>query len=157
MMQITITAKGKQQLSEAILKACWEIADRIYSEATLNLTGREWPMMGANGAISTHITDTGELAASGSVERTKDGARVVFGAEYASYVEYGIAPGGFGPPAEILAEWCVRKLGVPKKDALGIAWAIKQKIREEGTIARPFFREAVYKTIAEYENKKVKV
>ena len=156
MLKLTITVKGKKQLNEAMLAACREIADRIYSEAQFNLTGKEWAGWGVNGAYSSNITDTGELVATGSVEPTRTGAKVQFNAPYASDVEYGIAPGGHGPPVEVLAQWCQRKLGLKKDEALGVAFAIKKTIAAEGTTARPFLRSALYDVVAKYKNKKLK-
>ena len=155
MLKVVVTAKGKKQLDDAMLKACRDIADRIYSEAQFNLTGRTWVGMGHDGTYSSHITDTGELAASGNVEPTKSGAKVIYTSPYASHVEYGVHPGGYGPPAEVIAKWCQRKLGLKKEEALSAAWAIKHKIAAEGTTARPFLRDAMYTAIAKYKNKTV--
>lgn len=156
MLKLIITKKGKDQLTKGILEACREIADRIYSEAQLNLTEKEWAGWGSNGAYSSNITDTGELVASGSVEPTKTGAKVIFNAPYASDVEYGVPPGGYGPPVEVLAKWCQRKLGLKKEESIGVAWAIKKTIQAEGTTARPFLRTAVYTALEQYHNRKVK-
>jgi hypothetical protein len=44
-----------------------------------------------------------------------------------------------------------------EKEAENAAWAIRNKILQEGIEARPFLREAIYKIVAEYYAKKVKV
>jgi hypothetical protein len=154
-LRLQITAKGKAQLEKALIEACWEIADRIYSEAQSNIAEREWIGHGTDGSYSSIITDTGELLGSGSVERRKDGAMVAFSAPYASYIEYGLPPGTPGPPAEILARWVSRKLGIARKDAMKIAWAVKVKIQQEGTTARPFLRDSVYTVVATYKRRAV--
>jgi hypothetical protein len=156
MLQIVITAKGKKQLEGALLKACWEIADMIYSMAQQNLAERTWAGDGTDGTYTSIISDTGELLSSGSVERTETGATVRFSAPYATSVEYGIAPGGRGPPADVIAAWCRRKLGLPRREAESAAWAIRQKIKTEGTTARPFLRDAVYSVIAAQKGIKIK-
>jgi len=156
MMSIEITAKGKKQLTKALQDACWEIADRIFSEAQTNLAVRTWITEGSNGPYSSVITDTGELLGSGTIERTKTGAHIEFESEHATSVEYGL-PEGTSVPVEPLIKWARRKIGMSEKEAENAAWAIHTKIYQQGIEARPFLREAIYKIVAEYYAKKVRV
>ena len=149
-IEIRLTDAGKKALKKAYLEACHEVAEHTYSEAAVNLTEKRW------GDSSSIITDTGELLSSEELKKTQNGATLVFNAEHASHVEYGI-PVGTYVPITVLARWAGRKLGLSEKEALSAAYAIQTKIANEGTDPRPFLREAVYTVVHEYDKKKVDV
>lgn len=84
----------------------------------------------------------GELRNSGDlIERDNE---VIFGydADHAPFVETGTAP--HWPPIEPLKEWAALVLGDESA-----AWAVQQKIADEGTDAQPFMRPGFERAVAE--------
>jgi hypothetical protein len=63
------------------------------------------------------------------------GVLVSNSAPYAGVIEYGRRPGRM-PPREPIARWAQRKLGLPYKDAKGIAFVIARRIGREGLLPR---------------------
>jgi len=90
----------------------------------------------------------GELKASGSLLRRRDGATFGYRAEHARYVEGGTAP--HWPPIAPLKEWSRIVLG--DEDA---AYAVQRKIADKGTPAQPFVRPGFEVAVRELERRGV--
>ena len=97
--------------------------------------------------IGTEITNeakkeapvsSGELRQSIQIHE-KDSQRIILGTkkEYAAPVEYGTEP--HYPPIAPLKKWVRRKLGVEED----VAYAVQQKIGQEGTEPNPFMGRAI--------------
>lgn len=81
--------------------------------------------------------DTGELANSVNIYE-KDGQMIIkVEEEHAKTVEKG-REGGVRPPIQPLKGWARRKLGSEE-----YAYAVQEKIAQEGTEAQPFVKESI--------------
>ena len=95
---------------------------------------------------------TGLLRSSGKVQRVEgdeDSVDAGFFSDkttggYAFFVEYGRRAGRM-PPADMLIQWCRKKLRLPDKIARVRGWAMAKRIAKEGTKPHPFFGPAVEK------------
>lgn len=56
----------------------------------------------------------------------------IWGLDYTKYLVEGRSPGG-KPPVAPLVRWAQAKFGLPQPEALGMAFAVRYKIAEEGT------------------------
>lgn len=89
-------------------------------------------------------TDEGRLANSIDIELLLDklDAKVGSNLVYAAAVEFGLPP-GTRPPADAIAGWVRRKLGVADPDeARSIAFAIATMIERHGTDPQPYLHPA---------------
>ena len=97
------------------------------------------PDVGASGALSESI--------SSDAFTTPAGVLGVVGTpkHYAVVVEDGRRPGkGVSREGRVaLAAWAVSKLGVPQKEADGVAYLIARKIKREGIKARKIFQNTL--------------
>jgi hypothetical protein len=92
------------------------------------------------------LTDTGLFKAGWRVARLQNGRGSVTynDAPYAGIIEEGARPhkvSGAGIAA--IARWAARKLGVAKRDALGVAMAIAKKIETQGQKPTYMVRDAM--------------
>ena len=131
-MEIHLTKKGKEALAEKVLDL---ITDEIFTRSQENL-------------VEMGKIDTGFLLRSGNVIREKGKRKIVYSAPYSGYIEYGTLP--HFPPVEPIFEWVKRKMGKSDKKAERIAWAVANKIAQQGTKPYPFLREAVYYVRGKY-------
>jgi len=81
------------------------------------------------------------------IEREDNTITVGTNLKYASFVEFGTDP--HYPPIEPLKKWVRRKLGVEED----VAYAVQQKIGQEGTEPQPYMRDAIESTRRYYQNK----
>ena len=126
-------------LGEAGRKALQTGGLQIVNDAKENLRN--------NGSVVT-----GLLRSSGKVQRVEgdeDSVDAGFFSDkttggYAFFVEYGRRAGRM-PPADMLIQWCRKKLRLPDKIARVRGWAMAKRIAKEGTKPHPFFGPAVEK------------
>jgi len=111
------------------------IVDKIFQRSQENL-------------IREGKVDTGTLLKTANINREFLKKEIVFPALYADVIEYGRAPGSM-PPVEALEKWVMRKLGIEKKKAKSVCWAIAMAIKQRGMAATPFLRPAIESTFAE--------
>lgn len=112
-----------EDVTEAVMSKLMDIADGGFEKSQEE--------------VAENSTDTGGLLKSGEPPKRVDGA-VVWGykAPYAPYVEYGTPP--HYPPIEPLLGWARRVLGDESA-----AYAVQQKIGQQGTQPSPFVRPGV--------------
>lgn len=136
-MVAEMVARVREEDLEQLIR---EIAGEILDEAQNNLDNM--------GSITPgqQITDTAELSLSGHINAK--GNKVIFDAPHASFIEFGTDP--HMPPTEPLKRWAIRKLGQREKEAQKTAWRIAIKIKTEGTIPKPFLRNAVDVVVARH-------
>ena len=60
----------------------------------------------------------------------------IWGMDYTYWLAHGRKPGTM-PPVSALIPWVNAKLGIGGKEAIGIAWAVATKIKNEGTSYYP--------------------
>ena len=108
-----------------------------------NLIDKKWTIQTKFGKRLTQITDTGQLLKTMNF-RIENGKFIIeIPQPYASDIEFG-RPKGKAPPFKPILRWVRRKLGIRSmKKAKQVAWAIVNKIKEEGTQPRPFVRLAI--------------
>lgn len=111
-----------------IHKALLRIAHQIRARAIRNI-------------IDNGTTFSGDLARSITVVDKPGVVLVGSDLPYAPHVEFGTLP--HMPPVKPFEEWVRLKLGVDKKEANSVAWAVAMKIKREGTPPQPFFRPAI--------------
>lgn len=70
--------------------------------------------------------------------------------KYAAAVEFGFPANYVFPPSDRLVPWVRKKLGVPAKDAKGVAFLVARKIYERGRPAKPFMRPSMKKAFKVY-------
>lgn len=70
-------------------------------------------------------------------------ARIGTPLEYGKVIEMGRRPGKARPPIEPIALWAVRKLGVSRAEARGVAFAIARKIAVKGFPGRFMARDTL--------------
>lgn len=121
------------------MKGLEKAALNIIADAKENLRGNESVV-------------TGQLRASGRVQRAQDDDRALdagfFSPDaeggYAFFVEYGRRSGKM-PPLFVLRQWVRKKLRMDAKEARNVAFLIGRKIAKKGTKPHPFFGPAVEK------------
>ena len=97
--------------------------------------------------VENETSDRGKLLQDSRVDfiidpiNLKFEAIVYYWAPYADCVEFGTNP-HWVPPSE-LEGWVRRKLGIDRKHALGVAFAVAHKIAKYGTPPQPFWRPAM--------------
>lgn len=68
--------------------------------------------------------------------------------DYWVYLENGTGP--HMPPIDAIRRWVEVKFNVPEIE--GIAWAVANKIKKEGTDAHPFFEQSKSVALEQFEN-----
>ena len=56
----------------------------------------------------------------------------IYGRDYTNQLVYGRAPGKFAPIAPLI-KWVEVKLGLSGQQAVGVAWAVNHKLKNEGS------------------------
>lgn len=64
--------------------------------------------------------------------RAVNGNGAIYGFDYTYWLAHGRKPGTM-PPVSALIPWVNAKFGIGGKEAIGIAWAVATKIKNEGT------------------------
>jgi hypothetical protein len=82
----------------------------------------------------THVEDVSDTGVIGTVFSSSP---------YAEAVELGTKP--HFPPIAPLVDWVIQKLGVPEKDARGVAFLVARKISRVGTKGHHMFSRALDK------------
>ena len=145
MMEISISVNGLQALAAGLRQApayTDQVLRAAMTEATL-LAQREWQdnLPRVSGLTAKSITS--------DVASTPAGVLGVVGSSQPSarWIELGTKPHPVSEKGrEALAEWAVKKLGVSKKEAPGVAFLIARKIASEGTPAQHPMGRAVAAT-----------
>jgi len=124
-------AKAPEIVREEMTAAMWE------SELLLEREVKEKTPVGVGGA--------GGLKGSIAAQQPEISADVVLGVvgtamAHAVPVEIGTKP--HFPPVQPLEDWVIHKLGVPEKDAHGVAFLVARKIAARGTLAVGMFHRA---------------
>lgn len=68
--------------------------------------------------------------------RAENGNGAIYGIDYTYWLANGRKPGKM-PPVSALIPWVNAKFGIGGKEAIGIAWAVATKIKNEGTSYYP--------------------
>lgn len=95
--------------------------------------------VGVSGALRNSLAS--EVTAEGSEIVGRVGSNLK-GETYPAVMEYGRAAGTMPPPSA-LERWVHLKLGVPAKQARGVAFVIARKIAARGLAAKRFMRDAI--------------
>jgi len=85
--------------------------------------------------ISLGMNATGEWLKSLEAKAV-NGNGEIWGMDYTYWLAHGRKPGTM-PPVSKLIPWVNAKFGVGGKEAIGIAWAVAKKIKNEGTSYYP--------------------
>ncbi len=118
-----------------------ELLIRDIAELTLNKADQNLDLM--------NINYKGMLKRSGFIDKPGKLTRhVIYETAYADTIEFGRSPGGKFPPVKALEEWARVKLGLEPEEAKKASWAIARNLHANGTLPRPFFRNAIEAILA---------
>lgn len=98
--------------------------------------------------IPAHIDPRDNIYDSIKHELDDNVLRVGSDSLHAPYVEYGRMPGK-APPFDPIHEWVRVKLGLQEPDATSAAWAIVNKIKNEGIEPTRFMYKSVFEFVQE--------
>lgn len=119
------------QVLDAIDSFMDDVVDEIFSLSQMNLV--------KNGSV-----DSGQLLKSGAVNRKFLEKEIVYTAPQAIWIEFGTHPHPVSKSGrENLKKWFIRKLGLTEKEAESASWGLANRIRMEGSQAKPFLRPAL--------------
>lgn len=85
--------------------------------------------------LLTGAEATGDFRRSLNVRQSGEKSISIYGIEYSPEVQYGTGPNDPSPKIPDLIRWVEAKLGIYGKEAVGIAYAVRNKISNEGTEA----------------------
>lgn len=128
-------ASADDQIEKEVMRWVNDFVDRVFQISQENL-------------VSEGKIDTSTLLRSGNVNRTSDGAEIVYSASYASNVHDGRMWGSM-PPVDPIERWVNRKLNIKGKEGRSTAWAIATAIKERGIQSTPFLQAALEKAAFE--------
>lgn len=110
------------------------------ADALLATQAEAYAPIGATGAYAGGIHHMERVSESGVI------GMVSSPMNYAEPVELGTRP--HFPPIEPLIDWVIQKLGVPEKEARGVAFLVARKISKKGTDAQLVFTRALVQQAA---------
>lgn len=129
----------------AELEAAWKRAPDIVRE---ELTGAMWE---AEMLLEPAVQEKTPVGAFGTLkdgiaaqepEVSEAGVLGVVGTSVAHAIPVEIGTRPHFPPVQPLEDWVMKKLGVPEREAHGVAFAIARKIAQRGTLAVGMFHRA---------------
>lgn len=92
---------------------------------------------------SVGAVNTGFYRTAWSARSRPDGAVIANAAPYAGVIEYGRRAGAKTPPAEAIARWAQRKLGLSEEEARAAAFPIARAIARRGLRERRVLRSVL--------------
>ena len=136
------------------------VAKEVLEKAKHNIKFKDYIMQSTKSVYHTKIYFEGELSGSGFILRNEagHGFRVVFGAQHAVAVEYGLPPGTW-QSIDKIKTWLFKKLNLKldEKQLSHVALAVANKIHNEGYDARPFLRNAIAVTAKTFSPRSVQI